>query len=1236
MNLLFPQDTICKVMVFSTNEVFKKKWFKGFNNVFTKESLRFHKLELLVSRIVRASHKENVMNSDAGFNHVCFAFFGARKFYCAAKLAESLRAKKANIRSAIDRRIESFKVNKSYTIRNVLKHLFCKVMLDHLVVDNKLILEPGLVKFKLDMIMEDWTRKCEVLDNISGDWYYQYQPLEYVFDKAFSGVMCLIEFDKLVDVVFNLPNGKAASLLEGVLTNICPIALIETAHKILSKIFSNKIFLACSTFDVLCGNNFLVLKSMMTQSPIFAVGSVVEDALEKNWKLWLVLQDILVRIKMCSRFIWFFGGIHKDCTNRMMTDFGLMDGYCVHNGLNQREAATQHILDIANEFFWINNISINNNKTVAISINSRISTPFLSISGSPISIVKKGKSHQYLGIFLSIEGLSKPSLAKANSDICFFTNLVLRKTVLDKQFLYLVLVVFYSIVSYRMQFSFVLISICNKWNVLIYKSLKFKFGLPLDFLSNIIHYPFFYGLKSFVQVQSESKVASFVSFANFGGILGHLFSHRSHNLQVLCWHPVHPLSFSVCICFHGGVLMFVVLGKLQFFRFFPSFQWYGIAFVDQLCDHHSSFELFVVFLNSESLSPTCPLVLDNVGSLNILKSQNFVFSTWLSNISIAQEIIAHCSEINSTELQFREATETTIKSLFIIQRTSQPKPSDINTRVLTKHQVMDLLFDLRPQIIISPTNKSTVAESKSIGANHLRFTKFLFQHYCQHLGLNHNQILAESVFNFYVNEKIAYLLRTSVNTESAKETFYHKLIQNTSLSTNYNFASIITEINKEIEHCTQQRYPITYATVTPKQIQPPTKKKTRVESSTNSSYHYTLRSTINITSTGTFTSHDHMACILKDLSSDHQCHQDFNLHHSNQISESQQLLQPPQQPQQLLQQPQQQLQQPNVDPMAYALIAKLEKFTSKENNTQVWLNDMEKAIAANSWNNARAMQVIFYFLQNTANLWYQSLANKLQDFAAFKLAFLQYFSNNNSINRLANTFTTIKQGKNKAADYFTAPQILNQFIRGLHSSILQCIHPMHPVDLQAAINNARDFEAAELKANHAQAINLVMNGSSELDSKLKQFKDTLPNTWKPNQKQPLTNILPATIMEDEFLAVIFPFEIEKPTETSLFSGAILEKKPITVMYTDAKIDSQSIKLILDSRLAGSIITRQLINQLGHQVNQAASAKIITADGATKTPISKINNLPIEINGITVPIKVLVMEATQYQALMSND
>ncbi|KAG9288122.1 hypothetical protein G9A89_017717 [Geosiphon pyriformis] len=626
--------------------------------VFMSVSLGGFLDEQLNSLEKQASVIQDIVNSGTGFDHVRSALFGARKFYHAAKLAESLRAKKANIRSAIDRRMKSFEINKSHTIRSVLECSFHKVALNHLVVNNNLILEPDLVKAKMNVIMESWTRKCEV---------------------TFSEV--LIEFDELANVVSDLPNGKAIGLLvldmllvflnsclsnesvfsswkeawvliipkpyewEGVLTNIHSIALIKTACKILSKILSNRISLAYSTFDVFYGDNFSVLKGMLTQSPIFAIG------LTYNSVDWKHLEKSLVRIKMCSKFIRFFGGIHRDCTNRIMTDFGLTGGYhesiygyklnshfISKSGYAKSQAglssffaadvfiddtiwvgssqkATQHILNVAGEFFQINNISINNDKTVAIPINSRTNDPSLFISGLLISIAKKGDSHWYLGIFLSIESLSKPSMAKTNSDVCFFTNLVLKKAILDKQLLYLVLAVLHLIVSYKTQFSFVSVGVYNKWDAM-----------------------------------SEDKVASLISFANSDDILGYLFSYRFHNLQVLCWHPVYPLSSSIHIhvsasnnflagmihilldCnlfldgslanffrFRGRVLMLNVLGKFQFLQFSPSLQQYGIVFVDQLCDCYGSVFDWHTFKHWKRLD----LFLISVGSLNILESCDF-------------------------------------------------------------------------------------------------------------------------------------------------------------------------------------------------------------------------------------------------------------------------------------------------------------------------------------------------------------------------------------------------------------------------------------------------------------------------------------------------------------------------------------------------------------------------------------------------------------------------------------
>ncbi|KAG9296503.1 hypothetical protein G9A89_015095 [Geosiphon pyriformis] len=88
----------------------------------------------------------------------------------------------------------------------------------------------------------------------------------------------------------------------------------------------------------------------------------------------------------------------------------------------------------------------------------------------------------------------------------------------------------------------------------------------------------------------------------------------------------------------------------------------------------------------------------------------------------------------------------------------------------------------------------------------------------------------------------------------------------------------------------------------------------------------------------------------------------------------------------------------------------------------------------------------------------------------------------------------------------------------------------------------------------------------------------------------------------------------------LLSNAVANKqKAITAMYTEAKVKRKPIRLILDSRSAGSIITYQLIQQLKRN-----------------TPVGEIDNFPFTLDGITILVKVLIMNTPQYQALVRND
>ncbi|KAG9285706.1 hypothetical protein G9A89_002273 [Geosiphon pyriformis] len=596
-------DTIWNILketvVMSADKIFSKYWFSDFVCMKNKYFSKFFRLELLVTKIVKslslsctvdfahflhtwssfdkteASEFETLINNNIGTKVALQHLAGVRKKYHKSKYYESRMARDNFIRKAIDKHIKNFSSDKGCIIRSVLDQPVRKVVLDHLIVDDNLILDPHDMK------------KCMVSKVLSDYWSTQYAPLAYVDSSAFMGIMSDFSLDELLVVVNDLLDGKAAGLSDitnelwkhynkrkrawvsiipkpyewkGTLTNIRPIALIETAYK---------------------GDNFSVLKGTSTLSLIFAVGSVVKDALEKGRK-----------IKMCSCFVKFFKNIHNGQVNCVMTDFELTSGYTVHDKLDQGERifydpllceikkfeyaygyriefrfftcigkpnfgfskmsfmaagafvddiiwirnsliAIQSILNIASEFFCVNDILINVNKTVAIPINKRVANSRLVISKSNITIAKKCETYRYLDIFLSTERLSHPSIVKAHLDLKFFTNLVLRKVVSDKQFLYLVSVVLQSIISYRLQFSHVPISVYEKWDKLLRKGLKLKANLPKNFLTEAFYYPGLYNMVPFRQLLAKNSLANFVSFANSVGILGDLFKHCAIDLQTV-------------------------------------------------------------------------------------------------------------------------------------------------------------------------------------------------------------------------------------------------------------------------------------------------------------------------------------------------------------------------------------------------------------------------------------------------------------------------------------------------------------------------------------------------------------------------------------------------------------------------------------------------------------------------------------------------------------------------------
>ncbi|KAG9304400.1 hypothetical protein G9A89_019962 [Geosiphon pyriformis] len=97
-------------------------------------------------------------------------------------------------------------------------------------------------------------------------------------------------------------------------------------------------------------------------------------------------------------------------------------------------------------------------------------------------------------------------------------------------------------------------------------------------------------------------------------------------------------------------------------------------------------------------------------------------------------------------------------------------------------------------------------------------------------------------------------------------------------------------------------------------------------------------------------------------------------------------------------------------------IAKIPDFNEEdiETSPQEWLDQVTKARNANGWNATRMLRTISYFLKGTAEEWFENLAALFNDWNAFKAAFLEQFTNNNTSITLHNHFQNIKQEPSKS------------------------------------------------------------------------------------------------------------------------------------------------------------------------------------------------------------------------------
>ena len=164
------------------------------------------------------------------------------------------------------------------------------------------------------------------------------------------------------------------------------------------------------------------------------------------------------------------GSIHSHISACAFVDDTI---WCAPSG-----AKMQKILNLAAEFYRINDIEINTQKSAAIVINPRKTTTTLTLQNGIVPILKPGEATRYLGIYISSEGINKPTIAKVKEEINYITNKIGGKAITDKQAHYLIHTVLHPIIEYRTQTTFLTNSKCKEWDRKIRKAFKKKAKLP--------------------------------------------------------------------------------------------------------------------------------------------------------------------------------------------------------------------------------------------------------------------------------------------------------------------------------------------------------------------------------------------------------------------------------------------------------------------------------------------------------------------------------------------------------------------------------------------------------------------------------------------------------------------------------------------------------------------------------------------------------------------------------------
>ncbi|RHZ85474.1 hypothetical protein Glove_65g24 [Diversispora epigaea] len=112
--------------------------------------------------------------------------------------------------------------------------------------------------------------------------------------------------------------------------------------------------------------------------------------------------------------------------------------------------------------------------------------------------------------------------------------------------------------------------------------------------------------------------------------------------------------------------------------------------------------------------------------------------------------------------------------------------------------------------------------------------------------------------------------------------------------------------------------------------------------------------------------------------------------------------------------------------------------------------------------------------------------------------------------------------------------------------------------------------------------------------------------------------------------------LRKPKEKKIKLADQEYSLKTTALKYNVAVGVYTVPTIVDSGAAISIVTRDAMEQLGYEIEEASKSIILPATGKKTQPLGVIRDLPITIQDQTIPIDVEVIDTATYSLLLGNN